>query len=188
MILREPNWSLKHRSQVILKGQACAMPNIQSESLAQGFSRFRSMYKSLRSLRWTRKVVDLRIYHDARALRKVCENARTSGRVTEGQLYWCSFGMHKSISSALPKGTPFYLRWMPQTRSPLLKCQLEQKYILDFITLNSKKCSFPVETYWNSARLSCYSLTVKRANFHSTCHAKQLTQTTRYFVVFFFFF
>lgn len=97
---------------------------------------------SLRSLRWTRKVVDLRIYHDARALRKVCDNARTSGRVTEGQLYWCFFGMHKSISSALPKGTPFYLSWMPQTRSLLLKCQLEQKYILDFITLSSKKKMF----------------------------------------------
>lgn len=95
------------------------------------------MYKCSQGLRQARAQEELRICHDACALREAYAKARTNGRVTEGQLCWCFWSMCGNISSALPKGTPVpYLSQMSQIRNLLFKMpigtEIHLKYILGF--------------------------------------------------------
>lgn len=109
------------------------------------------VYKCLQVLRQTRKAEELRTRYDACALREACAEARTSSRVTEGQLCQCFLHYVREYFLCPPKANP--LTWAKCHTAGVcyLKCQLEQKCILDFTII----CFYLTQTYLFFPRRVC---------------------------------
>lgn len=141
------------------------------------------VYKCLQVLRQTRKAEELRTCYDACALREARAEARTSSRVTEGQLCQCFLHYVRELFPLPSQSKSSYLSQMPHIRSMLLKMptgtEMHPWLYYYLFLFNSNIFIFPQESmYWNVEGLSCYSLMVKWGNFYSSWHVQQLTQTT----------